>query len=287
MDNDSNSIMAFNRHSPLIPGIFEVKSKSKETHDTWSIVLNNKEPCRVETFNPGQFNMLYAYGTGEIPISISGDCSNQKYIVHTIRDVGKVSHALCNLKSGDQVGVRGPFGTTWPMDQLKGKDVVIIGGGIGLAPIRPVIFHILENRDDYNRVAIAYGARAPEEMLYPTQIMDWRSHLDMQVRVTVDSASPKWHGQVGVVTTLIPRLNFNPDNTAALVCGPEIMIRFAVKELISNGINPDEIWVSMERNMKCGIGLSGHCQMGSMFVCKDGPVFNYMDVERYFRIKEL
>jgi len=287
MENLSEVGLKFNPHTPMVPAIFKIDGKIQETHDTWTLILNNESPDKITQYHPGQFNMLYAYGVGEVPISISGNCNQQTSLIHTIRDVGKVSHALCGLSVGDQLGVRGPFGTKWPLDKIKGKDVVIVGGGIGLAPLRPAIFHILDNRDDYNRVSIAYGARAPEEMLYPNQIMDWRSHLDMQVRVSVDSASPKWHGQVGVVTTLIPRLNFNPEKSVALVCGPEIMIRFAVRELIVRGIDPNNIWISMERNMKCGIGLSGHCQMGSMFVCKDGPVFNYMDVERYFLIKEL
>ena len=287
MENLSESGLKFYPNAPMVPALFKVEGKIQETHDTWTLILNNETPDKIEKFYPGQFNMLYAYGVGEVPISISGSCDQQSSLIHTIRDVGKVSQALCQLNVGDQLGIRGPFGTAWPMDRIKGKDVVVVSGGIGLAPLRPAIFHLLNNRDDYNRVSIAYGARAPEEMLYPNQIMDWRSHLDLQVRVTVDSASTKWHGHVGVVTTLIPRLNFDPESTVALVCGPEIMIRFSIRALMTRGIDPNHIWVSMERNMKCGVGLSGHCQMGSKFVCKDGPVFNYPDVERYFRIKEL
>jgi len=287
MVNILNSEMGFEPTQPMLPSLFTLDSKVQETHDTWSLILNNSNGNSLQEFSPGQFNMLYAYGVGEVPISISGDCQNQDSLVHTIRNVGLVSNELCGLNQGDQVGVRGPFGTHWPMEKFKGKDIIIVSGGIGLAPLRPAIYHILNNRDDFNHVALAYGARAPEEILYPKQIMEWRSHLDLQVRVTVDASDQKWHGQVGVVTTLIPRLNIDPNNAAALVCGPEVMIRYSVRELIKFGLEPNQIWVSMERNMKCGIGLCGHCQLGPDFICKDGAVYNYVKAERFLKIREL
>lgn len=287
MENQLNSALGFQSAMPMVPALFKLDNKVQETHDIWTLTLKNSNGNSLRKFSPGQFNMLYAYGIGEVPISISGNCQSQDALVHTIRNVGMVSNALCSLNQGDQVGVRGPFGTSWPMEKFKGKDVIVVTGGIGLAPLRPAIYHILDHRNDFNHVAIAYGARAPEEILYPKQIMEWRSHLDLQVRVSVDAADQKWHGQVGVVTTLIPRLNIDPNNAAALVCGPEVMIRFGVRELIKYGLEPEHIWVSMERNMKCGIGLCGHCQLGPDFICKDGAVLNYVKAERFFKIKEL
>jgi NAD(P)H-flavin reductase len=287
MENQTELMKGFSPETPMIPTFLRVKEKIQETHDTWTLVLENLNGARIGKFSPGQFNMLYAVGVGEIPISISGDCHNQDTLIHTIRDVGNVSHALCQLNAENMVGVRGPFGSVWPMEKMKGKDVIIVGGGIGLAPLRPAIYHVLNHRNDFNRLAVAYGARAPKEILFPKQIMDWRSHLDLQIRITVDVADQNWHGQVGVVTTLIPRLNIDPENGAALVCGPEVMIRFVTRELLKFGIPADQIWISMERNMKCGIGLCGHCQLGPEFICKDGPVFNYTEAERFFRVKEL
>jgi len=287
MENQVNTQNYYRPEVPMLPTVFRVVRKIQETHDTWTLELQNVNETPLPTFHPGQFNMLYACGVGEIPISISGNCKNQDTLVHTIRDVGMVSHALCELNTGDLVGVRGPFGTAWPMEKMNGKNVVVVGGGIGLAPLRPAIYHLLDHRNDFDRVAIAYGARGPEEILYPNQIMEWRSHLDLMVRVTVDAGDASWHGQVGVVTTLIPRLNIDSKNAAALVCGPEIMIRFAVRELIQFGLSPEDIWISMERNMKCGIGFCGHCQFGSKFICKDGPVLNFTEAERFFKVKEL
>jgi len=287
MENRANPNELYRPETPMLPTVFRVADKFQETYDTWTMELENIDECRLPPFRSGQFNMLYASGVGEIPISISGNCKNQNTLVHTIRDVGPVSHAICGLKQGEMIGVRGPFGTSWPIDNLKGKDVVVVGGGIGLAPLRPAIYQLINDRNDFGRVAIAYGSRGPKEILYQKQILDWRSRLDLMMRVTVDAADKTWRGQVGVVTSLIPKLNIDPGNAGALVCGPEIMIRYAVRELVLFGISQDDIWISMERNMKCGIGLCGHCQLGAKFICKDGPVMNYTEAERFFRVKEL
>jgi NAD(P)H-flavin reductase len=175
--------------------------------------------------------------------------------------------------------VRGPFGSHWPIKQAEGKDVVIAAGGIGLAPLRSVMYHISSHREKYGKTVLLYGARTPADILYRRELENWRAHFDLEVYVTVDRATGSWRGSVGVVTRLISRAPFDPKNTIAMVCGPEVMMRFTVAELEKRGVAPENIYVSMERNMKCAIGMCGHCQYGPNFVCKDGPVFQYSQIQ--------
>ena len=252
---------------------FNIKRITKETHDTFSCELKPSTSSHVWKFYPGQFNMLYVYGVGEVPISISGDPSNPGFLVHTTREVGAVTRAMRRLKAGQAIGVRGPYGHGWPVEEAEGRDLVLITGGIGLAPLRPVIYHALANRDRYGKIVLLYGARTPEDVLYWRELEKWRSRFDLEIHITVDRATGAWHGNVGVVTQLIPRSPFDPSNCLAMVCGPEIMMRFTVLELEKRGVETTNIYISMERNMKCGIGLCGHCQLGGTFVCKDGPVY--------------
>jgi NAD(P)H-flavin reductase len=218
------------------------------------------------------------YGVGEIPISISGNPAQAGPLVHTTRAVGVVSRAMRELGPDDVLGVRGPFGSSWPIEQADGKDVVLVAGGIGLAPLRSVMYSVMANRERYGRVVLLYGARTPADILYRRELEHWRAHFDLEVFVTVDRATGTWRGSVGVVTKLIPHAPFDPQNSIAFVCGPEIMMRFTAAELQQRGVAPDHLYVSMERNMKCAVGLCGHCQFGPRFVCKDGPVFPYDDV---------
>jgi NAD(P)H-flavin reductase len=185
------------------------------------------------------------------------------------------------------VGLRGPFGSSWPVDKAEGRDVVIVAGGIGLAPLRPAILQILGERHKYGKICLLYGARTPKELLFPTELKKWRSRFDLSVALTVDNADIAWKGSVGVVTTHIPRSDFAPDDAVAFVCGPEIMMRYTVQALRNRGISRDSIYVSMERNMKCAVGICGHCQLGKEFICKDGPVFSYDRVEDVFLVREL
>ena len=231
--------------------------------------------------------MLYAYGVGEVPISISGDPAKNRSLTHTIRAVGAVTRAIVNTKPGGQLGIRGPYGVGWPVKDITGRDVVIVAGGIGLAPLRPAIHHLLAHREKYGKVILLYGARTPEEILYHKDLAKWRSRFDLEVLVTVDRATDGWKGNIGVVTTLINRVQFEPSNCAALVCGPEIMMRFTLMELIEQHVEEGNISISMERNMKCGIGLCGHCQLGPTFVCKDGPVYCYRNVKDVLQKREL
>lgn len=266
---------------------YRIQRVLSETYDTFSLELTPEDPHNGFHFMPGQFNMLYVYGVGEVPISISGDPAKPKTLVHTTRAVGTVTKRMQKLRTGDAVGVRGPYGTAWPVAEGVGKDVVVVCGGIGLAPLRPVIYHLLNNRAQYGKVVLLYGARTPMDILYWKMLEKWRSRFDIEVHITVDRGAGDWRGNVGVVTNLIPKAPFDPVNTVAMVCGPEIMMRFTALALAKRGVQDEQIYVSMERNMKCGIGLCGHCQMGPLFVCKDGPVFRLDLIKPLFTKREI
>lgn len=237
-------------------------------------------------FQPGQFNMLYAHGVGEVAISISGDPADPGVLVHTVRAVGSVTRVMEGFEEGAWVGVRGPYGSAWPIAEARGSDVVFVAGGIGLAPLRPAILHVLARREGYGRVTILYGARSPADMIYRDELQRWRGRFDCRVEAIVDAAGRDWYGPVGVVTRLISDAEPGPHATA-FVCGPEIMMRFAVRELERRGVPTHSIWVSMERNMKCGVGLCGHCQWGGSFVCKDGPVYRFDRIASLFAAREV
>jgi NAD(P)H-flavin reductase len=272
---------------PMRPVPFAVQHVSHESGDTFTLLLRAPGETNVTAFAPGQFNMLYVFGVGEVPVSISGDPARPELLLHTVRAVGAVTRALQKLRQGDVVGVRGPFGTAWPMDAARGRDVVIVAGGIGLAPLRPALYHLLARREQYGRLALLYGARTPRDLLYRRELREWRARFDFDVEVTVDRAGPDWQGGVGVVTKLVGRAPFDPENALCCVCGPEVMIRFTVLALQRRGLADQNIWVSLERNMKCAVGLCGHCQFGSAFVCKDGPVFRYDRTLPFFGLREV
>jgi NAD(P)H-flavin reductase len=265
----------------MAPRSFRVERKTRETHDTWTLSL---APVQGEQLDvaPGQFTMLYAFGVGEVPISVSA-----APLVQTIRAVGPVTRALCAAKAGTVIGVRGPFGTSWPVEEAKGGDLVIVTGGVGLPAVRPALHYALEHRTEFGRVILLYGARTPEDIVFRKEIERWRSRMDLEVDVTVDAASGDWRGKVGVVTTLIPRAGIDPDSTAAFVVGPEIMMRFTVRALVDEGLSPERIWISMERSMKCGVALCGHCQFGPSLICRDGAVYPYPAIEPYLGVREL
>ena len=272
---------------PMVTHQFRVQKTRKETRDTYVLELEPTLGKDVITFLPGQFNMLYAFGVGEIPISISGDPAAPNKLIHTVRSLGAISRAICGLKKGSIIGVRGPFGSHWPVEEARGNDIIIVAGGIGLAPLRPAIYSILANREKYGKVILLYGARSPFELLYIKELEQWKGRFDMQVDVTVDSAPSGWRGNVALVTAMIPKAPFDPYHTIAFVCGPEIMMRFTLLELHQRGIVDKDIFVSMERNMKCGLGHCGHCQFGPYFICKDGPVFNFEKVREFFEKREI
>ena len=260
--------------SVMRPAAGRVARVEKETHDTFTLrVESPDEASPLAGFEPGQFSMLYVYGVGELPISISGEPEERGSLVYTIRSVGAATHALVTSKEGSTIGVRGPFGTSWPLRETRGRDLLVVAGGIGLAPLRPAIFHVLRHRGDYGRLVVLYGARSPKDLLFRKQLAAWNYVPDTQVLTTVDYGGLSWRGYVGVVTTLFRYIRIRPDRTTAMICGPEVMMRFVVTELKSRGFPAEQIYLSAERNMKCAIGHCGHCQMGPLFVCKDGPVF--------------
>lgn len=271
----------------MIPRPFVIDQVIRDVSDTFTLVLmpeGNEEPF---PFKPGQFNMLYVFGVGEVPISISGDPDAGGPLVHTIRAVGPVTQAIARLKRGAVIGVRGPFGSAWPGDEAEGCDIAFIAGGIGLAPLRPAILRMLARRERYRRAALLYGARTPKDILYRSDLEHWSGRRDMTVAVTVDRAAADWHGSVGVVTRLIAHAPLDPQQATALVCGPEIMLRFATRALIERGVPVNRIFISMERNMKCAAGFCGHCQFGGHFVCRDGPVFRFDRIQDIFGVREL
>jgi NAD(P)H-flavin reductase len=270
---------------PMAPQVARVLGRRREGADVWTLDIAAGEGA--PPYTPGQFNMLTAFGVGEAAISVSGDPAEPGRLVHTIRAVGAVSTALTRLDAGDVLGLRGPFGVGWPMAEAAGRDVVVVAGGLGLAPLRPALYRLLAGRAHYGKITLLFGARSPADILFRSEIESWRRRLDIGVEVTVDHADSDWHGHVGVVTTLIQRADFDPLRTVAMVCGPEVMMRFAIAALRDTGVGDDAIHLSMERNMKCAVAFCGHCQFGTVFVCRDGPVFRYDRVRGLLMVKEI
>jgi NAD(P)H-flavin reductase len=276
---DLQSLKVDYKRNPMLPWPFQIRRVKYETEDTFTVELQPLGDLEEFTFLPGQFNMIYVFGVGEIPISISGDPANPRTLVHSTRAVGAVTKAMDKMRRGDILGIRGPYGTPWPIDKAEGKDVVFVAGGIGLAPLRPALYEVVAHRERYGKVVLLYGTRTPTDVLFRQELEHWRARFDLEIYVTVDRAMSGWRGNVGVVTNLISRAPFDPSNTMAFVCGPEVMMRFTTMELHKRGVDNEHIFVSMERNMKCAIGMCGHCQFGSVFVCKDGPVFRYSQIK--------
>lgn len=272
---------------PMLPIPHRVARVRNDTDDTFTLELEPANGTGGFRFAAGQFNMLYVYGVGEIPVSISGSPVQPRLLVHTTRVVGTVTKAMRQLKRDDTLGVRGPFGSAWPIRECEGNDVVIVAGGIGMAPLRPALYQLLAQRDKYGKIVLLYGTRTPADILYRKELQQWRAQFDLEVHVTVDRALSGWRGNVGVVTTLIPKAPLDPLNTVALICGPEVMMRFTVAALKQRGIQEAEIYLSMERNMKCAIGFCGHCQYGPTFVCKDGPVYRYEQIRSLIEKREI
>jgi len=265
-----------------LPLSCRVAERRRETGDTWTLRL---EPAdgRPPPFAPGQFAMLYVFGAGEVPISISAIPDGA--LVHTVRAVGPTTRALCDTAEGAGLGLRGPFGRGWPLERAEDHDVVVVAGGLGLAPLRPVIHALVARRERFGRVALLYGGRSPSELLFRDELESWRAAID--VELTVDAPEPAWDGEVGVVTRLIRRADLDPARTVAMACGPEVMMRFAAIALRERGVSATDIWLSLERSMKCATGHCGHCQLGPLFVCRDGPVVSHDAVERLMAVPEL
>ena len=267
----------------LTPHRYEVADLRRETADTVSLRLAPVSAA-IQPPAPGQFTMLYAFGIGEIPISVSARDGDD--LIQTIRAVGAVSKHLHDRRQGDHVGVRGPFGTDWGVPEAYGTDLILMGGGIGLAPLRPVIHHAVADRHRYRRVSVLIGARSPDELLFGDEYPRWEQ-AGIDVITTVDRAGSGWTGHVGVITSLVPRLRIDPVRTTAIVCGPEPMMRFSALAMMDVGVTPTRIRISLERNMHCGDALCGHCQLGPLLVCRDGPVVSYDVAEPLITCREL
>lgn len=271
---------------PLLPQPYRVERRRRELVGAVTLEL---APLAGErpAFLPGQFNMLYVFGVGEVAVSLSGDAERGATLVHTIRNVGAVSGALTRLEVGAGLGVRGPFGSAWPLAEAEGADLLFVAGGLGLAPLRPAIYAALARRERYGRVVLMVGSRTPADILYRRELERWRRRPDLEVLLTVDYADAGWRGHVGVVPALIPHAGLDPRETLALVCGPEVMMRFAANALLAAGIDAGRIHLSMERNMKCAVGLCGHCQFGPFFVCRDGPVLSLERIGGILAVPEI
>ena len=270
----------------LLPRPFRVVATRRETRDTVTIELESLDGDGLP-FAGGPFTMLQAFGVGEVPISISGHPGRDDRLVHTIRDVGGVTRALCAVREGDVLGVRGPYGKGWDVSDAAGQDLVVIAGGIGLAPLRGAVLQVVEARRRFGRVSVLYGARTDDDVLFLGDLERWASEADIDVAVTVDRAATSWTGRVGVVTELIPDASFDADQTLALVCGPEVMMRLVGAELVAKGVPPDRVRLSLERNMRCGVGLCGHCQLREYLLCVDGPVLSLAAVLPHLGVREL
>jgi NAD(P)H-flavin reductase len=271
---------------PMLPRPFRVVRRREDTRDTVTLVL---EPLDGEplVFAAGQFTMLSAFGVGEVPISISADPTRHGPLEHTVRDVGAVTHALVGSPPGTVVGVRGPYGSGWGVGEGAGGDLVVVAGGIGLAPLRPAVLEALARREGYGRVVLLYGARTPADVLFADEVSTWATRWGVDVEITVDYSTADWSGRVGLVTSLVPRAGFDPKRSLALVCGPEVMMRYVAVALLDRGLPPDRVRLSMERNMRCGVGLCGHCQLRELFLCVDGPVLPYDRLAPLMDVREL
>jgi NAD(P)H-flavin reductase len=263
------------------PAAIVEKIREAADIDTYRLQFVDEQIRRRYRFAAGQFNMVYLFGVGEVAISIVSDPDEPDYLDHTIRAVGRVTKAIAGLKIGDVLGIRGPFGHGWPLDDMRGKDIVVVTGGLGCAPVVGAIEYIFRRRSDFGAVRILHGVKTPHDLLYRERFETWRQHPDTEVYLTSDRADKSWQYHVGVVTELFHEVRIDPAQTAVLMCGPEIMMRLGAPILIERGIPSTSIYVSLERHMECGIGLCGHCQMGPYFLCKDGPVMRYDRVAQW------
>jgi NAD(P)H-flavin reductase len=288
------------KQNQFLPRLFRVRAAWPENDDTMSLELapgpSGEAAQHGEAAHhsedapygqPGQFNMLYAFGIGEIPVSVSAFPEPRHGLIHTIRGVGAVSQALCRMTTGETLGLRGPFGRGWPLDDFAGHDLLIVAGGLGLAALRPVMRWAMANDAWFSRVTLVYGARSPRQLIFSEDLEIWRQNPAIEVMVTADTAESGWQGSVGSVMDLVNKIDLHPQRTVAFVCGPEIMMRFAATALLGKGLPGERLFFSLERNMKCAIGICGHCMFGPTFVCKDGPILPYSAIAHLFFRSEI
>jgi sulfhydrogenase subunit gamma (sulfur reductase) len=264
--------------NPFLPHVAEVVGVRQETGDIRTLALRFRQGIDFD-FVPGQFVEVSVFGVGEIPLGLASSPTRREKIEVSVKRIGSVTNEIHKLTPGDTLGVRGPYGNGWPVERLHGRDVVIIGGGIGLSPLRSLIDYMLDNRDDFGKMKILYGARTQDDLVYKRLIEEWGRHRDTEVHCTVDIGTPGWTGHVGVVTALFDQANISTENTMVITCGPPIMIKFVTMGLEKMGFSDEDIITSMEKMMKCGVGKCGHCNLGSKYVCLDGPVFTHRELK--------
>lgn len=269
-----------NNRDIYLPFDAEIVNRTEESHDIFTLALKFSNPQVQQNFSflPGQFNMLYLFGVGEVAISIVSDPEDDSLYSHTIRRLGRVTRGLSLLKVGDHLGIRGPFGRGWPLEKAKGKDVVIITGGLGCAPSVSVINYILKRRKEFKTLTILQGVKHSDDLIFRQQYNQWATLPDIKVLLAADVSKPNWPGYTGLITELIDQININ-NKTICMMCGPEGMMIAAIKRLIRQNLPETSIYLSLERNMECAVGHCGHCQFGGEFVCKDGPVFCYPEIK--------
>jgi NAD(P)H-flavin reductase len=274
-------------NDPFAAYVATIRSIHPESRgiDTYALELDDPDARQRYRFQPGQFNMLYLPGIGEAAVSISSDPNRPQTLLHTIRAVGNVTRALGRMRAGDRIFVRGPFGSAWPIADCRGSDLVIAAGGLGLPPLRPAIYEIIRRRGEFGQVSLLYGARTPVDLLFQDEYEGWRD-AGIDVRVTVDIGSAAWQGPIGVVPSLLEQVRLDGQRTRLLTCGPEIMMRFVIYEALSRGIAADHAFLSIERNMNCAVGFCGHCQLGPVFVCKEGPVFSFQRMQPFLNVED-
>ena len=264
--------------NPFLPHVAEVVGVRQETGDIRTLALRFRQGIDFD-FVPGQFVEVSVFGVGEIPLGLASSPTRREKIEVSVKRIGSVTNEIHKLTPGDTLGVRGPYGNGWPVERLHGRDVVIIGGGIGLSPLRSLIDYMLDNRDDFGKMKILYGARTQDDLVYKRLLEEWGRHRDTEVHCTVDIGTPGWTGHVGVVTALFDQANISTENTMVITCGPPIMIKFVTMGLEKMGFSDEDIITSMEKMMKCGVGKCGHCNLGSKYVCLDGPVFTHRELK--------
>jgi len=261
--------------NPYMPQIATIVETFDETPDikTFRVVLQDEAAMRAFHFEPGQVAQLSVFGTGESTFVINSPPTRMDYLQFTVMRVGELTHRLHTLKEGDPVGLRGPLGNHFDYESMKGRDIVFIGGGVGMAPLRTLLLFMLDNRADYGSITLIYGGRTPEHLCYKEELAEWSARGDMRVELTVDNADKNWRHRTGVVPAVLTDLNMSAQNAVAITCGPPIMIRFTIQALAQLGFTDEQIVTTLERRMKCGVGLCGRCNIGDKFVCVDGPVF--------------
>jgi len=262
-----------NEYIPHPAIVDSIRSESFDTK-TFKVVFEDEKLAASFSYKPGQFAQLSLLGIGEAPISVTSSPCSRGFLEFTIRAVGRLTRAMHQLKPADKIYVRGPYGNCFPFEEVKGKDLYFVAGGIGLPPLRSLINSVFDKREEFGRIKVLYGAKTPDELCFKEELKRWQQITDTEVLLTVDKADKDWEGNVGVVTTLWNKVDITSSGGVAYVCGPPIMIRFVVKKLIDTGFEDGNIYITLERYMKCGIGKCGHCNIGAKFVCIDGPVFS-------------